>query len=75
MYILKSIYFYFLAAQINLLKYLKKIYFTTDYYNRSLTSKTPSQFIFTLILFFFLPLQIIKATLLELEKLIQIYFG
>ena len=46
MYILKSIYFYFLAAQINLLKYLKKIYFTTDYYNRSLTSKTPSQFYF-----------------------------
>ena len=46
MFILKSIYFYFLAVQINLLKYFKKVFFTTDYYNKSLASKTPSQFYF-----------------------------
>ena len=43
---LKSIYFYFLAVQISILKSLKKIYFTTKLYNRSLVSKTPKQFYF-----------------------------
>ena len=43
---LKSIYFYFLALQITLIKLIKKIYFSTDYYNRSLISKTPQQFYF-----------------------------
>ena len=43
---LKSIYFYFLALQITLLKFLKKIYFSTNYYNKSLISKTPQQFYF-----------------------------
>ena len=36
---LKSAYFYFLAIYINLIKKLKKIYFTTKYYNRSLYPK------------------------------------
>ena len=43
---LKSAYFYFLAIYINLIKKLKKTYFTTKYYNRSLTSKTPQQLYF-----------------------------
>ena len=43
---LKSIYFYFLALQITLLKFLKKIYFSTNYYNKSLISRTPQQFYF-----------------------------
>ena len=43
---LKSIYFYFLAIQISLIKFFKKIYFTTNYYNQSLISKTPQQFYF-----------------------------
>ena len=43
---LKSIYFYFLAVQISLIKFLKKVYFRTNYYNKSLVSKTPQQFYF-----------------------------
>ena len=43
---LKSAYFYFLAIYINLIKKLKKTYFTTRYYNRSLASKTPRQLYF-----------------------------
>ena len=46
MFNLKSIYFYFLAAQISLIKFIKKIYFSTSYYNKSLQSKTPQQFYF-----------------------------
>ena len=43
---LKSIYFYFLAFQINTIKFFKKIYFTSKYYNKSLISKIPQQFYF-----------------------------
>ncbi len=43
---LKSIYFYFLALQISVIKSLKKIYFTTSFYNKSLASRTPQQFYF-----------------------------
>ena len=46
MFNLKSIYFYFLAVQISLIKFIKKIYFSTNYYNKSLISKTPQQFFF-----------------------------
>ena len=46
MFNLKSIYFYFLALQITLIKFIKKIYFSTNYYNNSLVSKTPQQFYF-----------------------------
>ena len=46
MFNLKSIYFYFLAVQISLIKFIKKIYFSTNYYNSSLISKTPQQFYF-----------------------------
>ena len=46
MFNLKSIYFYFLAIQISLIKFIKKIYFSTNYYNKSLISKTPQQFYF-----------------------------
>ena len=46
MFNLKSIYFYFLAVQILLIKFIKKIYFSTKYYNKSLISKTPQQFFF-----------------------------
>ena len=43
---LKSIYYYFLALRISLLKFIKKVYFSTNYYNKSLISKTPQQFYF-----------------------------
>lgn len=43
---LKSAYFYFLAAKINLIKKIKKIYFTTLLYNNSLKTKTPEQLYF-----------------------------
>ena len=46
MFNLKSIYFYFLAIQISLIKFIKKIYFSTNFYNKSLISKTPQQFYF-----------------------------
>ena len=46
MFNLKSIYFYFLALHISTIKFLKKIYFTTNIYNNSLKSKTPEQFYF-----------------------------
>ena len=43
---LKSAYFYFLALKITFIKNLKKVYFKSDYYIRSITSKTPSRFFF-----------------------------
>tara|TARA_Y100001970_G_scaffold158638_1_gene193977 strand:- start:2526 stop:4172 length:1647 start_codon:yes stop_codon:yes gene_type:complete len=46
MFNLKSIYFYFLALYISIIKFLKKIYFSTNIYNNSLKSKTPKQFYF-----------------------------
>ena len=46
MFNLKSVYFYFLAIQISFIKFIKKIYFSTNYYNNSLESKTPQQFYF-----------------------------
>jgi uncharacterized heparinase superfamily protein len=46
MFDLKSVYFYFLALQIILIKFVKKIYFSTNAYNKSLKSETPQQFYF-----------------------------
>ncbi len=46
MFNLKSIYFYFLALRISFIKFIKKIYFSTNLYNKSLKSKTPEQFYF-----------------------------
>ncbi len=46
MFNLKSIYFYFLALRISLIKFIKRIYFSTNFYNKSLISKTPQQFFF-----------------------------
>ncbi len=46
MFNLKSIYFYFLAIQISLIKFFKKIYFSSNYYNKLLISKSPQQFYF-----------------------------
>ena len=43
MFGLKSIYFYLIACQIILIKFFKKIYFSSKNYNRSLISKTPQQ--------------------------------
>ena len=46
MLVFKSIYFNLLAIQISLIKLFKKIYFATNFYNKSLISKTPQQFYF-----------------------------
>ena len=46
MFSFKGLYFYFLAIKITIAKFLKKIYFTTNYYNKSLKSKIPKQFYF-----------------------------
>ena len=43
MFGLKSVYFYLIACQITLVKFLKKIYFSSKNYNKSLESKTPQQ--------------------------------
>ncbi len=43
---LKTAYYYILAVKINLVKTIKKIYFTTRFYRKSLISKVPSQFFF-----------------------------
>ena len=42
----KAVYFYFLAVKILLVGFLKKIYFSTHYYNRSLNTKLPEQLYF-----------------------------
>ncbi len=46
MFGLKGAYYYFSAIQISLIKFFKKIYFTTNYYNNSLKTKIPSQVYF-----------------------------
>ena len=43
MFGLKSVYFYLIACQITLVKFLKKLYFSSKNYNKSLKSKTPKQ--------------------------------
>ena len=42
----KTAYFYFLAVKIILLRFLKNIYFSTDYYNNLLKTKLPEQLYF-----------------------------
>jgi len=42
----KAAYFYLLAVKIILVGFLKEIYFTSAYYNRSLRTKLPEQFYF-----------------------------
>ena len=43
---IKSAYFYFLALKINFIKFFKKAYFTTNFYNRSLESQISKNFYF-----------------------------
>ena len=43
MFSLKSVYFYLIALQITIIKMLKKIYFSSNYYNKSLQTKIPQQ--------------------------------
>ena len=43
MFGIKSVYFYFIAIHITFIKFLKKIYFSSNRYNKSLESKTPQQ--------------------------------
>ncbi len=40
---LKSVYFYLIALQITFIKFFKRIYFSSDRYNKSLESKIPQQ--------------------------------
>ena len=40
---LKSVYYYLIALQITFLKFLKKIYFSSNRYNKSLRTKIPHQ--------------------------------
>ena len=46
MFGLKGAYYYLVAIQVTLIKFLKKIYFSTDRYNDSLKSKIPVQVYF-----------------------------
>ena len=46
MFNLKGIFFYFLAIKITLTKTIKRFYFRTNYYYKSLKSETPKQFYF-----------------------------
>lgn len=43
MFGLKSVYFYLIACQITLVKFFRKIYFSSKNYNKSLESKIPKQ--------------------------------
>ncbi len=43
MFGLKSVYFYLIACQIILVKFFKKLYFSSKNYNKSLETKTPQQ--------------------------------
>ena len=43
MFNLKAVYFYSIAVKITLVRFLKKIYFTTDYYNKTLKTRLPEQ--------------------------------
>ena len=43
MFDLKSVYFYLISYQITLIKFFKKLYFSSKNYNQSLKSKTPQQ--------------------------------
>jgi uncharacterized heparinase superfamily protein len=42
----KAAYFYFLAVKIILIRFLKNVYFSTNYYNDSLKTKLPKQLYF-----------------------------
>jgi len=46
MFNLKAVYFYLLALRITLVRFLREIYFTTNYYNKSLKTKSPEQLYF-----------------------------
>jgi len=46
MFSFKAAYFYFLAVKIVLISFLKNIYFSTNYYNKSLKTKLPEQLYF-----------------------------
>ena len=46
MFNFKAVYFYFLAVKIILIQFLKEIYFSTSYYNKSLKTKLPEQLYF-----------------------------
>mgnify|MGYP001242234514 CR=1 FL=1 len=46
MSLIKSIYFYFLAWKINLNNFFKRLYFSTELYNKSLRTFIPSKIIF-----------------------------
>ena len=46
MFGLKSAYFYLVALQVTFVKFFKKLYFSTSYYNNSLNSKIPIQVFF-----------------------------
>ncbi len=43
---LKGAYFYLVAIQVTFVKFIKKIYFSSNYYNEKLKSKTPLQVYF-----------------------------
>ena len=43
---LKSAYFYLVALQVIFIKFFKKLYFSSNYYNNSLKSKIPVQVYF-----------------------------
>ena len=46
MFNIKAAYFYFLAVKILSARFIKKIYFSTNYYNKLLKTKVPSQLYF-----------------------------
>ena len=46
MFSFKAAYFYFLTVKIILTRFLKNIYFSTNYYNKSLKTKLPEQLYF-----------------------------
>ena len=65
---LKSVYFYLIALQITFIKFLKKIYFSSNYYNNSLKTKIPKQAHYNPNPFLLSLIQLTKKKLLKLVK-------
>ena len=75
MFGLKSVYFYLIAYQITLIKFLKKLYFLSKNYNKSLNTKTPQQVYYNPDRFYYQLSHLTMINPLKLMMLILIFFG
>ena len=74
MFGLKSVYFYLIACQIILIKTLKKIYFSSKNYNKSLESITPQQVYYNPNPFLLSIITTYKKQLFKISEIDPIFF-